>query len=122
VWEIRAERDESRYSAFLEGKRVGHAAWIRLGEATVVPHVRVDRAHQGIGIDSELVRCICRDARADGLRVLAHCKYVRHWARLHPQYRDVLRVPGPGEADAIARFVEEAELREERSLGLAEAG
>jgi len=116
MWEIRGERGEYRYSAFIDGRRVAHAAWVQIGNVAAVPHMRVDRAYESLGIGSELARSICRDARAEGLRVLALCPFMRRWAYLHPQFDDVLGMARPGEAALIAPMVQAAEFLEERRL------
>ncbi|MBR7832973.1 N-acetyltransferase [Actinospica durhamensis] len=120
--EIRAQHEENRYSAFIDGELVGHAACLRIGDAVAVPHVQVEPAFRDLGVGSELARSMCRDARALGLRVLALCPFMRRWGQLHPQYGDVLHAPRPGEVAAIAPFVKAAEFRERQRLRAADPG
>ena len=42
--EIRDEREEGRYTAYLDGVRLGHATWVKVHDTVVLPHVEVDRA------------------------------------------------------------------------------
>lgn len=117
--EIRDERDECRYSAYLDGRRVGHAAWLLIRETVVLPHVRVDADADAVGIGSLLVRRAFDDARAEGHSVLPWCPYTRRWAQLHPGYRDVTRRPKAGETTFIQRAVAAAEVLEEMTANRA---
>lgn len=116
-WEIRDERDECRYSAYLDGRRVGHVAWLLIRETVVLPHVRVDADVVGVG--SMLVRRAFDDARAEGHSVLPWCPYTRRWALLHPGYRDVARRPRAAERTFIQRAVTATEALEEMTMSRA---
>lgn len=112
--EIRDERGECRYSAYLAGRRVGHAAWVLVHKTVVLPHVRVDESVAGIA--SLLLRRAFDDARAEGHSVLPWCPYTRRWAQLHPDYADVARRPRAGERAFVQRAVAAAEALEEITL------
>jgi predicted GNAT family acetyltransferase len=116
MWVIRAEREEHRYSAFLDGVRVGHAAWVRIGEVVVVPHVYVEHAYRFAGVDTETARAICEDARERELMVLAGCPFMLGYRYQHPRFDAVLRPPTADERTLIWPLVEDAEAAEERSL------
>lgn len=116
MWEIRAEREENRYSAFLDGERVAHAAWALVGDLVIVPHVRADALHRDAGVGIELARGICDDARATGTMVVAACAVMRRFAYLHPRYESGLRAAYPGELAILAPLIEAAEEFEERLL------
>lgn len=116
VWDIRAQHGENRYGAFVDDELVGHAACFRVGDALAVPHVQVQAAFRNLGIGSDLARSICRDACAQGLRVVALCPFMRCWGQAHPQYQEVLRAAWPGEPTAVALFVGAADLQEEKRL------
>jgi hypothetical protein len=95
---------------------------VRIGDAAVVPHVRVDTTREGLDIGSELARCICRDARAQGVRVLGLCPFMRRWAPLHPQFGDVLRAARPGEIASTTPMVRAVEYLEDLRLATSRAG
>ncbi|HTJ68093.1 MAG TPA: N-acetyltransferase [Actinospica sp.] len=116
MWEIRAEREEKRYSAFLDGERVAHAAWALVGDLVFVPHVRADALHRNAGVGMELARGICDDARESGMVVVAACEVMRRFAYLHPRYEGALRAAYPGELAILAPLIEAAEEFEERLL------
>jgi predicted GNAT family acetyltransferase len=100
--EIRDEREEhNRFAAYVEGKRIGYASWILVGETVLVPHVEVDADRHDLGIGSLLVRRVFDEARGRGYTVLALCPFAHRWADLHPAYRDVVRTPKAGELVAV---------------------
>lgn len=116
MWIIRAECEENRYSAFLDGQRIGHAAWVRVGDVVVVPHTRVDALYLNAGVGTELARGICDQARADGLTVVAGCDFMHRFSYLHPTYDSMLRAARPGELERLAPLIRAAEDYEESCL------
>lgn len=111
--EIRDEREErGRYAAYLDGQRLGHATWVKVHDTVVLPHTEVELEWEGRGIGSLLARRAFDDARADGLTVLPFCPFMKRWAELHPDYRDVVRTPRPGELPSIESAVHAAQTLE----------
>jgi predicted GNAT family acetyltransferase len=116
MWNIRAEREENRYSAFFDDERVGHAAWVPIGRVVIVPHMCAEALHRSAGVGVELARGICEDARKAGVTVVAACDAMHRFAYLHPRFDDVLRAAHPGELAILAPLIEAAEEFEERRL------
>lgn len=116
MWVIRAEHEENRYSAFLDGQRIGHAAWVLVGNLVIVPHTRVEAPYLNAGVGTDLARDICEHARADGLSVVAGCDFMHRFSYLHPTYDSVLRAAHPGELEALAPLIQAAVDYEERRL------
>lgn len=114
--EIRDERSQCRYSAYLDGRRIAHAAWVLVRKTVVLPHVRVDADARAAGVGSLLMRRAFEDARTDGHSVLPWCPYTRRWAQLHPGYADVARRLRVGERAFVQRAVAAAETLEEMTL------
>lgn len=105
--EIKDERAEhARYSAYLDGHRIGFASCIQVRDTVLLPHVEVDVERRDLGIGSILVRRVMDDARTEGNSVLSLCPFARRWAELHPMYLDVARRPKPGELGAVNSLVE----------------
>lgn len=105
--EIRDERaDHSRYSAYVDGQRIGFASWIQVRDTVLLPHVEVDEDRRDLGIGSMLVRRAMDDARAEGRSVLPLCPFTRRWVDLHPAYLDVARRPKAGEIGAVRSLLE----------------
>jgi predicted GNAT family acetyltransferase len=99
--EIVDERMDGHYTAYLDGHRVGLATWVKVKEMVVLPHAEVDPSMRGEGIGSLLARRIFDDARAEGLLVVPRCPFMKRWADLHPDYRDIVRSPRPGAMAAL---------------------
>ena len=111
--EIRDEREErGRYAAYLDGQRLGLATWVKVHDTVVLPHTEVEPEWEGRGVGSLLARRAFDDARADGLTVLPFCPFMKRWAELHPDYRDVVRTPRPGELPSIESAVHAAQTLE----------
>ena len=105
--EIRDERAEhSRYSAYLDGLRIGFASCIEVRDTVLLPYVEVDVERRDLGIGSLLVRRVMDDARTEGRSVLPLCPFARRWADLHPGYLDVARKPKAGELGAVNSLVQ----------------
>lgn len=104
--EIRDERGEhSRYSAYIDGRRIGFASCIQVRDTVLLPYVEVDVERRDLGIGSLLVRRVMDDARDEGNSVLPMCPFARRWADLHPKYLDVARRPKAGELGAVNALV-----------------
>jgi uncharacterized protein len=86
---VRDNPDESRFEAVDEsGVVAGFSAYRRFDDRVVFTHTEVDPAFEGHGVGSVLVRGALDAVRADGLRVVAQCPFVRSWIRKHPEYAD----------------------------------
>jgi len=99
--EIVDERENGHYAAYLNGRRVGFATWVKVKETVILPHAEVDPSMRGQGIGSLLARRAFDDARAEHLLVLPRCPFMKRWADLHPDYHDIVRTPKAGEMVAM---------------------
>ena len=99
------EREDGYYAAYKDGRRVGHATWVKVKDAVILPHAEVDPALQGQGIGSLLARRAFDDARAEQHSVMPLCPFMKRWAELHPDYRDITRTPMAGELASIKSAV-----------------
>jgi len=52
-------------------------------------HTEVDHALRGKGFSPVLVSRVLDDVRADGQRAVARCRYVKDFAKEHPEYADL---------------------------------
>lgn len=104
--EIKDERAEhARYSAYVDGVRIGFASCIQVRDTLLLPHVEVDVDRRDLGIGSMLVRRAMDDARDEGNTVLPLCPFTRRWVDLHPAYLDVARKPKAGEMVAVSSLL-----------------
>lgn len=60
------------------------------GDRMQMTHTEVHPALEGRGIAARLVRSALDHARANGLKVVPLCSYVRAYMRRHPDTRDLL--------------------------------
>lgn len=83
--------DESRYEARVGDVLAGFVDY-SLGAATIdFTHTEVDKAFEGQGIGSALIRQALDSVREDGQRsVIATCPFVAKWIDKHPDYADLL--------------------------------
>ena len=59
-------------------------------ERIIADHTGVPDAMRGTGAGLRLVERLVTDARAEGVRVVALCPFVRAQARKHPEWADVI--------------------------------
>jgi hypothetical protein len=68
--------------AELTYSKAGTSRWI-------ADHTGVPKAHEGQGIGSRLVRALIAAARAEGVKIVPLCPYVKAWAGKHPDESDI---------------------------------
>jgi uncharacterized protein len=61
------------------------------GNALSFIHTEVPPELGGKGIGSKLVKGALEQVRAEGLKVIAVCPFVKAWIAGHPEYKDLLR-------------------------------
>ena len=76
--------DTHRFEALVDGHagRLDYA--VHEGVMTIV-HTEVDPALEGRGVAGALVRAALDHARANGLKVRAHCEYAASYMERHPE-------------------------------------
>ena len=80
----------SRVEARLGDAVAGFAAYVDRPGQRVFTHTEVDPAYEGQGIGGRLARASLDQARADGLRVVPRCPFIRAWIDKHPDYADLV--------------------------------
>jgi len=83
--------DESRHSYVLEAD--GHTAFAAYrieGGNIVFYHTVVPEALEGRGIGSALVKGALEDVRANGLKVVPLCSFVKGWIDRHEEAQELL--------------------------------
>ena len=72
----------------------GHiaATYYELADGVITfVHTEVPPELGGKGIGSQLVQGALDQVRADGLKVVAQCPFVKAWIDKHPDYADLLK-------------------------------
>ena len=57
-------------------------------------HTEVDAEHEGQGVAGTIAREVLDDVRRRGLRARLLCPFLSEWASHHPEYDDLLVLPG----------------------------
>jgi len=87
--EVRNNEAQHQYELEVEGQLAIAAYRLRPGRITFT-HTEVPDALEGRGIGSKLVRAALDDARAQGLKVVPACPFVKHYMEKHPEVQDLL--------------------------------
>ncbi|HEX8262554.1 MAG TPA: GNAT family N-acetyltransferase [Allosphingosinicella sp.] len=90
--EVRNNEGEQRYELEVDGEIAVAEYRLRPGRITFT-HTKVPEALEGRGIGTRLVKAVLDDARAQGLRVVPTCPFVKHYIDTHPEYGDLLDDP-----------------------------
>jgi len=87
--EIVNNRIEHRYELSAEGHLAATYYELAGGVITFV-HTEVPPELGGKGIGSKLIKGALDQVRADGLKVIAKCEFVKGYIGKHPKYADLL--------------------------------
>jgi predicted GNAT family acetyltransferase len=79
-----------RYELTVEG-HIAAAYYHRSNDMITFDHTEVPPELGGKGIGSKLVKGALDQVRADGLKVVAECPFVKGWIEKHPDYADLLK-------------------------------
>jgi predicted GNAT family acetyltransferase len=82
--------DESQYTADLDGRNAGVAAYERSGDTIVFTHTVVDEDLEGQGVGSTLIQHALDDAREQQLTVVPQCEFVAAFISEHAEYQDLV--------------------------------
>jgi len=87
--EIRNNEAEHRYELEVDGQLAIAEYRLRPGRISFT-HTEVPDALEGRGIGKRLVKAALDDARAQGLKVVPICAFVKHYIETHPEEQDLL--------------------------------
>lgn len=80
---------ESRFEATIDG-HVAVMQYERDGRRLALTHTEVPLELEGRGIGGALARAVLDRARAEGLKVMPFCPFVRTYLKRHREYHDLL--------------------------------
>ena len=78
-----------RFELVVDGE-TAIAAYRRDGDRITFTHTEVPAAIEGRGVGKALIAGALDQVRAQGLRVVPLCPFVRHYVDTHPEARDLL--------------------------------
>lgn len=82
--DVTDNRELNRFELPIEGERA-FLKYVRSADAIRLIHTEVPPAFRGRGFGERLVNGALTLARADGLRVVPECSFVRAYLRKHPE-------------------------------------
>ena len=81
---------QHRFELEVDG-HIAAAYYERSGDVITFEHTEVPAELGGRGIGSKLVKGALDQVRADGLKVIAQCPFVKGWIGKHSDYADLLK-------------------------------
>jgi len=97
--EVRDERAEGRYEAWVGGQRAGLVAYrVHPGLLDLV-HTEVAPEFEGRGVGRHLATFVLDDARRRGLRIRPTCPFIAGFIRRNPAYQDLVAGVAGSSAD-----------------------
>lgn len=89
--EVRHVPERQRYEAVLDGDVAGFTEYEPRDDGVLVfPHTVVEKAYEGRGVGSALVRGALDDVRSQGRKIVPLCSFVAAWVDRHGDYEDVV--------------------------------
>lgn len=86
---VNDNKTEHRFELEVDG-HLASACYARDGNVITFEHTEVPAALGGKGVGSSLIRGALDQVRAEGLRVIAQCPFVKAWIGKNPAYADLL--------------------------------
>lgn len=81
---------EHRFELEIEG-HLAAAYYERAGDVITFEHTEVPSELGGKGVGSALIRGALDQVRAEGVKVVAQCPFVKAWISKNPAYADLLK-------------------------------
>lgn len=106
---VRKDAGASRFEISVDETVAGHLLYVDhdLGDGSPVQrvlfHTEIDEAYGGRGLAGTLVSQALDATRAEGLRVVAVCPYVKKYVSTRPEYDDLVVPTTERALDAIPR-------------------
>jgi uncharacterized protein len=83
---------QHRFELVVEG-HLAASYYKRDGNVITIIHTEVPPELGGKGVGSTLVQGALDQVRAEGLKVIPACPFVKAWVGKHPEYKDLLQQP-----------------------------
>lgn len=82
--------DRGRYHLLVDGAEAGELDYRMHEGRRVFIHTGVRDEYEGQGLAAKLATRVLDDARAEGLKIIPQCPYVRGYIERHPEYGDLV--------------------------------
>ena len=88
--EVRANPEELRYEAWVEGRLAGSAFYTEDGDRVAFTHTEVDPQYEGRGVGSALARGALTQVRDSGRTVVPLCPFIASYIARHPEFTELV--------------------------------
>jgi predicted GNAT family acetyltransferase len=88
--EVRDNRARFRYELLVDGDVGAFVQYTMRGGRLLLVHTEVDKARQGQGLATVLIRGVLDDIRVRGIPMLPVCSFVDRFIKRHPEYDDLV--------------------------------
>jgi predicted GNAT family acetyltransferase len=85
--------DEKRYELWVGDARAGVIEYDTQPGVVALIHTEVDPGFEGRGLATKLIADAIEDIRAQGLKLVPVCPFVRAYLQRHPEDRDLVITP-----------------------------
>jgi predicted GNAT family acetyltransferase len=92
-YEIRNDPKKQRFSIDVGENEVAVLDYTRSDGVIVLTHTGVPSAFEHHGIAGQLARAALEYAKAEGLKVVPRCSFVRAYLQKHPEYAPLVVAP-----------------------------
>ncbi|MGV9772009.1 GNAT family N-acetyltransferase [Streptosporangium sp. NPDC003464] len=89
--EVKLSPGGDLFEAEMEGKHAGQLEFTRHEGLIIYTHTEVEPEFEGNGVGGALVRTALDAARAEGVKVVPRCPFVKTWIERHPDYADLVK-------------------------------
>jgi predicted GNAT family acetyltransferase len=94
-------QSSDRFAIEVDGRPAGFTQFAERDGRRIFFHTEIGDGFEGQGLASVLVRRALDATRAEELRAVAVCPYVKGWVEKHADYADLTERPTPDDLDAV---------------------
>ncbi|HEX3706312.1 MAG TPA: GNAT family N-acetyltransferase [Mycobacteriales bacterium] len=88
--EVRHNPQRHRYEILVDGAEAGSSRYHDSGGVRTFIHTEIDPDREGHGLGGKLVRGALDATRAEGMRVVPECPFVRAFIENHQEYAELV--------------------------------
>jgi hypothetical protein len=100
---VRKHAGPERFELTVDGAAAGFAQFVDLDEHRIFYHTEVFPEFSGQGLAATIVDHALHETRAEGLRIVAVCPYVKKYVNTHDEWADAVDPVTPSMLRAIPR-------------------
>lgn len=82
--------DLERFEIYVGDEVAAYADYVDIGDKRNFDHTVTKQRFEGHGLASELIGHALAQTRAEGLKIITACSFVRAYIQSHPEYNDLV--------------------------------